>query len=120
MKEINLKIIDDVKIFLFNVQEKDSFRKLFCKSNAFIRKRVLTLSYVVLFLINMPKRTLSIELTDYFTIHTNGIKCTKSAFSQQRNKLNYSFFYAWNRILTDSFYKHNQDQHSTKGHFYFS
>ncbi len=113
MKEANLKIISDLKIFLSNVEQDNNFKRLFCQPKTFIRKRILPISSVILFLINMPKKTLSVELNDYFKIIEGDKKCTKSAFSQQRSKLNYSLFYAWNKTQTDSFYKHYKDNVAT-------
>jgi len=39
-----------------------------------------------------------------------GATCTKSAFCQQRAKLNPLFFRVWNQWLVDSFYRHYGDQ----------
>ncbi len=60
----------------------------------------------MLFLINSPKKTIAIETTKFFkNCFEEEISCTTSAISQQRKKLDYTFFVAWNKILVDAFYK---------------
>lgn len=55
----------------------------------------------------MPKRSLSIELNDFFNLLKDSNPATKAAFSLQRGKLLPMFFQVWNCFLVDCFYKHH-------------
>lgn len=50
------------------------------------------------------KKTLSVELEQFFEEMGVNMTCSVSAFSQQRHKLNASFFYCWNSVLCYYFY----------------
>ena len=55
----------------------------------------------------MPKRSLSIELRDFFKcLSEDDLQATKGAFSLQRGKLKPIFFKAWNRCLVSNYYSH--------------
>jgi len=59
----------------------------------------------VLLLLNLPKRSLSIEISSFFSCIKQAC-CSKAAFCMQRAKLKPAFFQQWNRLLTRSFYHH--------------
>jgi hypothetical protein len=66
-------------------------------------------------LLNMPKRTLSIELHDFFSYLKRSLgiiftRITTSAFTQSRQKLNPDVFIDINRLLTSEFYTDNQER----------
>ncbi len=106
MVEANVKIIEELKWFLEEVSSNPEFRKEVTRSeNDFSRDRKLTMERIVGFVINLPKRSLSIELREFFEgLDTQVQTATKGAFSQQRIKLKPLFFQAWNKWLVDSFY----------------
>lgn len=112
MVEANLKIIEELKSFLEIVSSEPDIRKLVTPSETdFSRKRKLTLKRIANFVINMPKRSLSIELQEFFdSMGEEGGACTKSAFSLQRSKLKPLFFQVWNEFLVDSFYRFYGDK----------
>ena len=57
-------------------------------------------------LINLPKRSLSIELRSFFeTLGQEDLCCTKGAFSLQRAKLKPMIFKVWNDFLVKNFYR---------------
>jgi hypothetical protein len=63
----------------------------------------------------MPKRTIGIELHDFFSYIGKGlkdsiVKATPSAFTQQRQKLSPDVFASMNRLLTDEFYTDNDER----------
>lgn len=64
-------------------------REVYCsKSSDFSRATVLTFPRVALALTNMMKRSLAVELADFFgTLGADDQLFTKSAFSQARQKL---------------------------------
>ena len=62
-------------------------------------------------IINMPKRSLSIEIREFFDSLEKGLSTglceeasTKGAFSLQRTKLQAFFFEVWNKWLVACFY----------------
>ena len=66
---------------------------------------------MALALINMMKRSLAIELADFFdALGASDQVCTKSAFSQARQKLKAVFFEDWNNRLCQCFYLHNESR----------
>jgi hypothetical protein len=71
----------------------------------FSRNRKLPLTKIIGMLINLPKRSLNIELQSFFeSLEQPGFCCTKGAFSLQRPKLKPIFFKVWNDFLVLEFY----------------
>jgi hypothetical protein len=106
MVSANVKIIEELKIFLNMVIEDPDIKSLFTlNSSDFTRNRKLSLEKIVGMLINLPKRSLSIELQSFFeNVGQPDISCTKVAFSLQRSKLKPLFLKFWNDLLVKSFY----------------
>src|SRR5690625_2175081 len=105
MFEASIKIIEELKNFLSVVSQESEIRKLVTqKEGDFPRKRRLTLERIVGIIINLSKRSLSIELHEFFNNIGDMHGCTKGAFSLQRGKLNPLFFRIWNKWLVDLFY----------------
>lgn len=106
MVEANVKIIETLKAFLKVVIEDPEMRELFTTSpTAFTRDRKLPLQKIIGMLINLPKRSLSVELQSFFeSLGQPDLCCTKGAFSLQRTKLKPIFFTIWNDFLIKSFY----------------
>ncbi len=106
MVSANVKIIEELKIFLNIVIEDPDIKSLFTvKPSDFTRDRKLPLEKIVGMLINLPKRSLSIELQSFFeNLEQPDISCTKAAFSLQRTKLKPLFLKFWNDLLVKSFY----------------
>ena len=93
MVETNLKIIAELKLFISEIMNCDELKSLFISSpDDFSRKRKLTIDKLIAILINMPKRSLSIELKDLFGIIEDNNPATKAAFCLQRTKLLPIFF----------------------------
>lgn len=110
MVKANVVIIDGLKKFLLEISEEKEKRKAFLfNERDFSRERILTFERTVGFLINMPKRSLSIEVREFLKELSVEETSTKSAFSQQRSKLKPSFFQEWNRLLVSLFYQHYGD-----------
>ncbi|MEO6166434.1 MAG: IS4 family transposase [Chitinophagales bacterium] len=106
MVEANVKIIEELKCFLNIVSTDPQIRQLVtqCPSD-FSRDRKLKFELVVGIILNMPKRSLSIEIQEFFDSLENGLSpATKGAFSLQRTKLQSLFFEVWNKWLVGSFY----------------
>jgi hypothetical protein len=108
MVEANVKIIEELKFFLETISSDSEIRKLVTGSEKdFSRERKLPLQRIVGIIINIPKRSLSIEIQEFFDSLGNGLEgCTKGAFSLQRGKLKPLFFKIWNKWLVDNFYNY--------------
>jgi len=108
MVKANVKIIEELKSFIELVAEQPDIRKLFTtQASDFSRDRKLPLQKVVGLIINFLKRSLSIELNEFFEIlGESGSSCTKGAFCLQRIKLDPVFFQLWNYFLVNAFYHH--------------
>ena len=107
MVDANVKIIEELKSFLNTVIEDPEIRELFTTNpKDFIRDRKLPLKKIIGILINLPKRSLSIELQSFFeALNQESLCCTKGAFSLQRAKLKPILFKVWNNFLVKSFYR---------------
>lgn len=104
--ELNALIINKLKDFASAVPTTCSQRNLYLfSSKAFQRKRILTFQNVVMLIIHILKRTLSVELQQFFMNFSEAQTCSKQAFCQQRVKLKPSFFHDWNHVLVGEFYQ---------------
>jgi hypothetical protein len=110
MIKSNFAIIGSLKTFLENAVDN---KKRYCRnSNDFTRKKKLTFVVVVMFTINLAKRSLSIEIENYvkkMSTWDSIEEFTKSAFSQARYKLKHVFYQDWNDELTKEFYTDNDE-----------
>lgn len=111
MVEANIKIIEDLKEVLNIINEDSQIKQFYTESKTdFTRERKLTFNRTVLLIVNMLKRSLSIEIREFFeTCLEQPISCTKSALTIQRKKIKSCFFEVWNKQFVDSFYHHYGD-----------
>lgn len=108
----NLKIISDLRNFITLSSQNSELRQMFTSSpKDFTRKRKLPFEFVVGMLLNFFKRSYDIEISDFFNhIDAEEFTASKSAFCQQRSKINSFFFSCLNSILTDSFHVHYKNE----------
>jgi hypothetical protein len=108
MVEANVKILAALRLFVEDVSASSDLRELLCTDRgAFSRQRKLPLKRLASLLINLPKRSWSVELQDFFAcIAGQEQPCSKAALSLQRSKLSPLFFQVWNKWLVDHFYHH--------------
>ncbi len=108
MIDANIKIIGELKAFLNVISSKPELKELFTgKPSDFSRNRKLTFDRTIFLIINMLKRSLAIEVREFFELIGNeNISCSKAAFTIQRKKLKSSFFELWNKLLVDCFYNY--------------
>jgi hypothetical protein len=108
MADANVAIINEVKKFMETAITDYSEREKYTREQTkdFTRRRILTFPVLTLMILNAMKRSLSIEIEDFFSHSLQGGSCTKQAFSKQREKLKPAFFHACNNALVDSFYRH--------------
>lgn len=98
MKTSNLQIIESLSQFLEKAMNQKA--KYCHRIEDFSRSRLLSFSSVVYFILNLSKRSLSLELHDFFErLYPNNQLVTKSAFSQARYKLLPVLFQDWNAVL---------------------
>lgn len=102
-----LGLIEMIKALIFSQDFKERHRQ---DPKDFTRKRILTFSTIVIFMLNMLKRSSQDELDEYFKL-LQGAEIaerivTKSAFTQARRKLKYTAFIELNRAQVNYFYDH--------------
>lgn len=109
MVEANVKIMEDLQHYLSICCEDAVIRSRFTTgAGAFSRTRKLPMQRVALLILNFLKRSLNVEIKDFFerALNDTGISCSKGAFCLQRLKLKPSFFFVWNQLLVSGFYEH--------------
>ena len=110
MLDANLKIIAELKDFITMVGSDREVLNKFCTSESdFTRIRKLPFDKLVLLIAKLCKKTLSIELEGFFKEIGAWDSCSVSAFTQQRLKLEPTFFAWWNFVLWNSFYNYYGD-----------
>ena len=97
-------IISKSKNFLDKAPEK---RAVYFKgATSFTRNTALGYQDVAMNLINLPRRTMAVELEDYFEyLDSPTVACCKSAFSHARKKLEPIFFKDWYEHQNKSYYE---------------
>lgn len=105
MYNVNIQIISELKNFITKVSNSRNLLQCFCASDKdFIRQRKLPFARLVLLIVKLCKKTLSVELEQFFEELTDACPCSVSAFVQQRLKLKPLFFQLWNLVLCRSYY----------------
>ncbi len=105
MLDSNVKIISELKEFVTIASTNKEFLRQFSVSDKdFIRTRKLPFEKLVLLITKLCKKTLSVEIETFFGEINSGVTYSVSAFSQQRLKLQPTFFYWWNQLLKESYY----------------
>ena len=101
MADANAAIIAELKKFMgtavLDFSEKSKHVRE--KSRDYTRTRILSFPVLALMIPDTLKRSLSIEIRNFFTYVTGREICTKQAFSKQRGKLKLEFFHFCNNIL---------------------
>lgn len=88
--EAKISIIESLRLFLAEAANNSRYKQ---RPQDFTRKRSLTMEYVALMIVSALRRTLDIELVDFFKSVGRPSDCpTKGAFSQARYKLSTLFF----------------------------
>jgi hypothetical protein len=107
MVNANVKIIEELKAYLNSILEEPEIRNLFtCAASDFSRNRKLPMDKLIGIIINLPKRSLSVEIQSFFnSLNQSESVCTKGAFCLQRIKLKPIFFKVWNYFLIENFYR---------------
>jgi len=109
MLKTNIQILHEVREFLDKAEM--NIENYVTKKEAFTKAKKLSFLNVVLFILQLPKKSLSIELEDFFDlISPKEMTCTKSAFSQARYKLKEDFFEKWNQSLVESYFSNNDER----------
>lgn len=106
MVSANVKILEDLRQFLTLCSQQAELRSLYSVGEKdFSRRRKLPFEQLVALIVNCLKRSLQVELREFFQMQGQ-LPCTKAAFCEQRRKLQPHFFYHWNQLLVHSFYQH--------------
>ena len=110
--EKNNCIFFQIERFIFAPSTKLRYKT---KEKAFTRKRKITFELLILSLLNMPKRTLSLELCSFFSYLKGRISgvvtnVTTSAFTQRRQNISPEVFVGMNQVITDEYYSDNEER----------
>lgn len=88
--EAKISVIESLRLFLAESANNPRYKQ---RPQDFTRKRSLTMEHVALLIVSALRRTLDIELVDFFRLIGRPADCpTKGAFSQARYKLSTLFF----------------------------
>lgn len=101
------KVIEQAKLFLEQGQNKREYR---VSNGSFQNGGKVSFVKVALLVVNLLRRTIFLELNDFFTVLELGEKqeFSPSAFSQSRYKLEPCFFVDWNKDLKKNYYAQYQ------------
>lgn len=89
----------------------DTLKKYRTSDKYFTRNRKLTFVALVLFIMNMPKRTIALELHDFFEQMKGCFrKVTPGALTQGRNKLSPEIFVGIRDIIQEEYYSDNEER----------
>lgn len=109
MVQANVKVMQDLQAYLEVCCGESDIRSKFTSSeHDFSRRRKLPMERVALLVLNFLKRSLNVEIREFFekALGEEKLSCSKGAFCLQRLKLHPSFFFLWNQILVSGFYEH--------------
>lgn len=105
----NVKLIKELKEFVSIVSSESELLDFFrYASKDFVRCRKLPFERLVLLIAKLCKKTLSVEIEDFFSDDSQTQPCSVSAFVQQRVKLKPLFFSCWNKFLCSTWYHLNR------------
>jgi len=118
MPNANVKIIEELKEFISIIVQRPDLLKQFCNSSSdFSRNRKLPFERIVLLIAKLCKKTLSVELEQFFEDINLQTSCSVSAFTQQRMKLSPEFYRVWNELLCSCYYHYyNNEVRKWKGY----
>ncbi|GBE19491.1 MAG TPA: IS4 family transposase [Candidatus Pacearchaeota archaeon] len=105
MKKEAKKIL---KLFKKIINSQQFLEEHRISKNCFIRKRKLPFPILILFMLNLVKKSLQKELTEFFSSFSNEKNITNSAFCQSRMNLNYTAFIELNDLMIESFYQNSE------------
>lgn len=110
MFNVNLKLIFELKEFVSTVSSDiDLLGHFRFSATDFIRSRKLPFDRLVLLITKLCKKTLSVEIENFFSQTVQHGSCSVSAFVQQRIKLKPLFFACWNNFLCCTWYQINKN-----------
>jgi len=96
-------ILEKMRNFLLSKEFCDNYRM---NKKDFIRKPILTIQIVFLFILNLPKRSIAIELLNFSIFLTK--KVSRPAITKARAKLDPQAFVGLNQVLVKEFYTDNK------------
>lgn len=97
------------------IHSPSSIKKYRTSDNYFTRTRKITFGALVLFLMNMPKRTIALELHDFYEqakdFFRNPLqKVSPSALTQSRGKLSPEIFVGIRDAISEEYYTENEER----------
>ena len=108
MRKRNPEMVNTVKHCLSSQGLKETFRR---SPSDFTRERKMPFRKVVLFMMNLSRRSLQIDLTGFMRSFADGVRdVTGSAFNQNRKKIDPLLFKELMRVLNAEFYTDNDER----------
>src|SRR3989344_3316441 len=101
MKKEAKRLLKMFKKTIYSKQFLESHRK---SKNSFIRNRKMPFPNLILFMLNLVKKSLQKELSEFFLKFSKEKNITNSAFCQSRMNLNYTAFVELNDLMISDFY----------------
>jgi hypothetical protein len=96
-------ILERMRNFLFSEEFCNNYRM---NQKDFIRTRILTFQVIFFFILNLPKRSIAIELLNFTSFLTKGV--SRPAITKARSKLAPEAFIGLNQVLVKEFYINNK------------
>jgi len=97
-----------LKLIMETINSKQFLENHRKSKKNFIRKRKMPFASLVLFMLNLVKKTLQKELTEFFSNFSREKNITKSAFCQSRMNLKYTAFIELNDLMINQFYQNSE------------
>ena len=111
----SVAFINSSNNFIFSQATKERYR---LSEKDFIRNRKLPFEILVLCMLKLVRKTIQVELNNFYKEFQSSIKSiTSSAFIQSRKKLSADLFYDLNHLIVKEYYTDNDDRVELyKGH----
>lgn len=105
MKKEAKRLLKIIKQLIYSREFLEHHRK---SKNSFIRKRKMPFPELILFMLNLVKKSLQKELSEFFFKFSKEKNITNSAFCQSRMNLNYTAFVELNDVMINDFYQNTE------------
>jgi len=105
MKKEAKRLLSLFKQIIYSRKFLESHRK---SKNCFVRKRKMPFPLLILFMLNLVKKSLQKELIEFFSNFSDEKNITNSAFCQSRMNLNYTAFVELNDLMISDFYTNSE------------
>lgn len=108
IRKPNARIFTKLHECLVSGHLRETFR---VRPEYFTRQRKMPFEKVLLFMMNLSRRSMQVELTKFMRSFSDGVRdVTKSAFNQNRKKVRPEVFRQLLEVITQEFYSDNEER----------